>query len=112
MKDFFFDTYRNGHTTPSKADHIIQAPDGQGCPRCGGILYFIFSISFLNYEKTSNLGHFFLQVLSIMQIGYLPKIEFGIKAALNVILAKDSWILALLVMDQTVKSIVPVCKNF
>ena len=63
-------------------------------------------------KKTSNLGHFFLQVLSIMQIGYLPKIEFGIKAALNVILAKDSWILALLVMDQTVKSIVPVSKNF
>lgn len=29
----------NGHTTPSKADHIIQAPDGQGCPRCGGFVY-------------------------------------------------------------------------
>ena len=35
----FFDTYRNGHTTPSIADHIIQAPDGQGCPRCGGFVY-------------------------------------------------------------------------
>ena len=63
-------------------------------------------------KKPSNLGLFFLQVLSIMQIEYLPKIEFGIKAVLNVILAKGSWILGLLVMDQTVKSIVPVCKNF
>ena len=56
---FFFDTYRNGHTTPSKADHIIQAPDGQGCPRCGGILYFIFSISFLNNEKNVKSWSFF-----------------------------------------------------
>ena len=31
--------YRNGHTTPSKADHIIAAPDGEGCPRCGGFVY-------------------------------------------------------------------------
>merc|ERR1719245_2129050 len=29
----------NGHTTPSKADHIIAAPDGEGCPRCGGYVY-------------------------------------------------------------------------
>ena len=63
-------------------------------------------------KKPSNLGQFFLQVLSIMQIEYLPKIEFGIKAVLNVILAKGSWILGLLVMDQMVKSIVPVRKNF
>ena len=63
-------------------------------------------------KKPSNLGLFFLQVLSIMQIEYLPKIEFGIKAVLNVILAKGSWILGLLVMDQMVKSIVPVRKNF
>ena len=31
--------YRNGHTTLSKADHVIAAPDGEGCPRCGGYVY-------------------------------------------------------------------------
>ena len=29
---------RNGHTKTT-GDNIIQAPDGQGCPRCGGFVY-------------------------------------------------------------------------
>ena len=53
-----------------------------------------------------------VEVLFITQIEYPPKTEFGIKAVSNVILVKGSWIPALLVMHQTMKSIVPVCKNF
>ena len=29
---------RNGQTKTT-GDNIIQAPDGQGCPRCGGFVY-------------------------------------------------------------------------
>ena len=49
---------------------------------------------------------------NFLQIEYPPKTEFGIKAVSNVILVRGSWILGLLVMHLTMKSIVPVCKTF
>ena len=31
--------FRNGHNIPSISENIIKAPEGQGCPRCGGFVY-------------------------------------------------------------------------
>ena len=31
--------FRNGHNIPTISEKIIKAPEGQGCPRCGGFVY-------------------------------------------------------------------------